>query len=186
MGAARAALSGLPLAQRALLLRPYDALMTTLILAGLVFTLFYLVGVLSVVLPALPGVPVVAVGALLAAWITGFDTLTWTTVLIVAALAAFAWLLDYLAAVLGARQFGSSSAGLWGSIIGSIVGIFFPPFGFIVGALVGAVVAELFVGRPFGEAFRAGIGAFVGTLGGIVAKIIILVSIAFVVYPKFF
>ena len=77
--------------------------MTTLILAGLVFTLFYLVGVLSVVLPALPGVPVVAVGALLAAWIGGFQTLTWTTVLIVAALAAFAWLLDYLAAVLGAR-----------------------------------------------------------------------------------
>lgn len=160
--------------------------MTMLILAALVFTIFYLVGVVSVVLPALPGVPVVAVGTLSAAWMTGFDTLTWTMVIITTALALLAWLLDYLAAAVGAQRYGSSRAGLWGSIIGSVVGIFFPPFGFILGALVGAVVAELFVGRPPAEAFRAGIGAFVGTLGGIVAKVIILVSIAFVVYPRFF
>ena len=160
--------------------------MTTLVLAALVFTLFYLVGIASVVLPALPGVPVVAVGALLAAWMTGFEVLTWTTVAVTTALALLAWGLDYLAAALGAQRYGSSPAGLWGSIIGSIVGIFFPPFGFILGALIGAVVAELFVGRPPTEAFRAGIGAFVGTLGGIVVKIVILVSIAFVVYPRFF
>ena len=157
-----------------------------LIFAALVFTLFYLVGVASIVLPALPGVPVVAVGALLAAWMTGFEVLTPTTVVITTVLALLAWLLDYLAAVIGAQRYGSSRAGLWGSIIGSVVGIFFPPFGFIVGALLGAVLAELVVGRPFPEAWRAGIGAFIGTLGGIVAKIIILISIAFVVYPKFF
>lgn len=99
--------------------------MTMLISAALVFTLFYLVGVASVVLPALPGVPVVAVGALLAAWMTGFDALSWTTVVITTVLALLAWLLDYLAAVLGAQRYGSSRAGLWGSIIGSVVGIFF-------------------------------------------------------------
>lgn len=157
-----------------------------LISAALVFTLFYLVGVASVVLPALPGVPIVALGALLAAWMTGFEVLTPTTVVITTVLALLAWLLDYLAAVIGAQRYGSSRAGLWGSIIGSVVGIFFPPFGFIVGALVGAVLAELVAGRPFPEAWRAGIGAFIGTLGGIVAKIIILISIAFVVYPRFF
>jgi len=157
-----------------------------LILAGLVFTLFYLLGVASIVIPALPGVPVVAVGALLAAWMTGFEVLSWTTVVITAALALLAWLLDALAAAVGAQRYGSSRAGLWGSIVGSVLGLFFPPFGFILGALVGAVIAELFVGRPFAEAFRAGIGAFVGTLGGIVAKIVILITIAFVVYPKFF
>ncbi len=158
----------------------------TMLFAALVFTLFYLVGVASVVLPALPGVPIVAVGVLLAAWVTSFDVLSPTTVVITAALALLAWLLDYLAAAVGAQRYGSSRAGLWGSIIGSVLGIFVPPFGFIVGALVGAVVAELFIGRPFADAFRAGIGAFVGTLGGIVAKLVILVSIAFVVYPKFF
>ncbi len=104
-----------------------DVSTTMLILAGVVFTLLYLVGLLSVVLPALPGVPVVAIGALLAAWITRFTALTLTTVLIVAGLAALAWLLDYLAAAAGAKQFGSSQAGLWGSIVGSIVGIFFRP-----------------------------------------------------------
>lgn len=160
--------------------------MTALILAAVVFTLFFLVGVLSVALPALPGVPVVAVGALLAAWITGFDAISVSTVLVVTGLAVLAWLLDYLAAAAGAKQFGSSRAGLWGSIVGSVVGIFFPPVGFIVGALVGAVAFELAAGRPFAEACRAGVGAFVGALGGIVAKIVVLVGIAFVVYPKFF
>ena len=157
----------------------------TMLFAALVFTLFYLVGVASIVLPALPGVPIVAVGALLAAWITGFDVLSPTTVVITAVLALLAFFLDYLAAAVGAQRYGSSRAGLWGSIIGSVLGIFVPPFGFIVGALIGAVVAELSIGRPFAEAFRAGVGALVGTLGGIVAKVIILVSIAFVVYPKF-
>jgi uncharacterized protein YqgC (DUF456 family) len=156
------------------------------VLAGLVFTLFYLVGVASIVIPALPGVPVVAVGALLVAWMTDFEVLGWTTVIVTAALALLAWLLDALAAAVGAQRYGSSRAGLWGSIVGSILGLFFPPFGFLVGALVGAVAAELFVGRPFTEALKAGIGAFVGTLGGIVAKVVILITIAFVVYPKFF
>jgi uncharacterized protein len=160
--------------------------MTMLISAALVFTVFYLVGLASIVLPALPGVPIVAVGALLAAWMTGFEVVTTTTVVVVTALALLAWLLDYLAAVIGAQRYGSSRAGLWGSIIGSVVGIFFPPFGFILGALVGAVLAELIAGRPFPEAWRAGLGAFVGTLGGIVVKVIILISIAFVVYPRFF
>lgn len=157
-----------------------------LILAGLVFTLFYLVGVAGIVIPALPGVPVVALGTLLAGWMTGFEVLSWTTVIVTAALALLAWLLDALAAAVGAQRYGSSRAGLWGSIVGSILGLFFPPFGFLVGALVGAVVAELFVGRPFAEALKAGFGAFVGTLGGIVAKVVILITIAFVVYPKFF
>ena len=101
--------------------------------------------------------------------------MTLSTVLVVTGLALLAWLLDYLAAALGAKRFGSSSAGLWGSIVG-----------FIVGALGSAVTAELFVGRPLPEAVQAGIGAFVGTLGGILAKIIVLLSIAFVVYPRFF
>jgi len=160
--------------------------MTTTVLAALVFTLLYLVSVVGVVLPVLPGVPVAALGALLAAWMTGFETLTWTVVLTVAGLAVLAQLLDYLAAALGAQRYGASRAGLWGSVIGALVGIFIPPFGFIVGALVGAVLAELLIGRPPREALRAGVGAFVGTLGGILAKLVIVVTIGFLVFPKFF
>jgi uncharacterized protein YqgC (DUF456 family) len=160
--------------------------MTTTFLAALVFTLFYLVGLAGVILPALPGVPMVALGALLAAWITGFEVLTWTTVIITALLTVLAQGLDYVAAAVGAKRFGGSRAGFWGSIVGALLGLFVPPFGFIIGALVGAVGAELLTGRPLDEAWRAGIGAFVGTLGGMLVKFIIIVTIGFLIYPRFF
>lgn len=154
------------------------------ILALSVFILFYLVSIAGILLPLLPGVPVAAVGALLAAWMTGFEGLGWTRVLIVAGLAVLAQLLDYIAALIGASRYGASRAGLWGSVIGSLLGLFFfPPFGFLIGALLGAVLAELLTGRPLPEAGQAGLGALVGTLGGIVAKLFIIIAIGVVVFP---
>jgi uncharacterized protein YqgC (DUF456 family) len=72
-------------------------------------------------------------------------------------------------------------------VIGSFVGLFaFPPWGFIFGAVAGAAIAELLVGRPLNDAVRSGVGAFVGTLGGAVAKLVIMVVIGVIVFPRFF
>lgn len=157
------------------------------ILAVVVFSLMLLVGVVGVVAPVLPGVPVAALGALLAAWIIGFERFGLMPLVYVAALAVLAQVVDLAGNWVGARVYGARRAGLWGGVLGSLAGLLlFPPFGFLVGALLGAVVFELAAGRELGEAMRAGLGAFVGALGGTLAKVLIVVAIAVVVFPRLF
>lgn len=157
------------------------------ILAAVIFTLAFALALAGIILPILPGVPVAALAALLAGWMTGFRELSLTPLLIVAALALASIALDYLAGALGAKRYGASRAGVWGSILGSLVGLFFfPPFGFLLGALAGAVLAEVLAGREPQDALRAAFGVFVGTLGGVVAKILILIAIGVVVFPRLF
>ncbi|MEX2534671.1 MAG: DUF456 domain-containing protein [Trueperaceae bacterium] len=155
------------------------------ILALLAFVLLFLAALAGIILPVLPGVPIAAVGALLAGWMTGFERLSLTPLVIVAGLAALAQLVEVGSSWVGARYYGAGRPGLWGGVLGSLAGlILFPPLGFLVGALLGAVLFELLAGRAFNEAVRAGIGAFVGTLGGAVAKVVIMAAIAWVVLPR--
>lgn len=156
-------------------------------LAFVVFLVSFVVALAGVVVPVLPGVPIALVGAVGAAAIIGFDRFGWLPLLYVGILTVLSQLLDLAGTWLGSKYYGAGRAGLWGGIIGSFVGlVMFPPFGFLVGALAGAVIAELLVGRRPEEAVKSGIGAFVGTLGGTVAKVIIVVVIGFVVFPRFF
>ncbi len=155
------------------------------ILAWLVLLVGLLVGLVGVVLPVLPGVPVAALGAVLAAWMVGFQRFGWQPLAFILALAVLAQIIDLAGNWVGARVYGARRAGLWGGVVGSLVGLLlFPPFGFLIGALVGAVVFELLSGRPFDEALRAGLGAFVGALGGTVAKLLIVVAMAVVAIPR--
>lgn len=153
-------------------------------LALLVFALAWLVGLAGVVLPVLPGVPLAAGGAIVAAWIRGFEQVGTTPLVWAVVLALVAQGLDLAAAAVGARVYGARRAGFWGGVIGSLAGlVWFPPFGFLLGALVGAVGAELATGRRFDEALRAGVGAFAGSVGGVVAKVLVLLAMAVVMVP---
>lgn len=143
------------------------------------------VGLVGVVVPILPGVPVAAAGAVVAAWIVGFQRFGLVPLGFIVGLAVLAQLIDLFGNWVGARFYGASRAGLWGGVIGSILGlVFFPPFGFLLGALVGAALFELAAGRRVEEALRAGIGAFVGALGGTVVKLLIVVAMAVVGVPR--
>lgn len=153
-------------------------------LAVTVFSLFLLLGIAGVILPALPGVPFVLVGAVLASWIRGFDVVGITPLVWILVLAVLAQVVDFVAGAWGARLGGAGRAGFWGGIVGSLIGLFwFPPLGFLVGALLGAVVAEVAAGKQLAEAWRAGVGAFIGTIGGVAAKVLILVAMAIVMLP---
>jgi uncharacterized protein YqgC (DUF456 family) len=162
--------------------------MTTItVLAFILFLLSFLVGTAGIIAPVLPGVPVAALGALLAAWMMGWQRFGVMPLVYVGSLAVLSQLVDVAGTWLGSRVYGAGRAGTWGGIIGSLLGLFlFPPFGFLLGALVGAVVAEMLVGRKFDEAVRSGVGALVGTLGGTVAKLLIMVAIGWIVFPIFF
>jgi uncharacterized protein YqgC (DUF456 family) len=155
------------------------------IAALVVFVMLFLVALAGIILPVLPGVPIAALGALLAGWMTGFERLSLTPLLIVGGLALLAQMVEIGSSWIGARYYGAGRPGLWGGVLGSLAGlILFPPFGFLVGALVGAVLFELLAGRALNEAVRSGLGAFIGTLGGAVAKLVIMVAIAIVVLPR--
>lgn len=150
-----------------------------------IFVVACLVGAAGVILPALPGVPLTAVGALLAAWIVGFEQFGVAPLVWVGILGVLSQVAEYVSSAVGAQRFGASRSGLWGSIIGSLVGlIFFPPFGFLLGAMAGAFAAEMLAGRNAEEAARSGLGALVGTLGSIVAKLFILIAMAIIVFPR--
>ena len=73
---------------------------------------------------------------------------------------------DYLIPLWGARRYGTSKWGIWGSVAGMLVGLFFSPFGMLLGALIGAMAVEWFVQREKGKALKAGWGVLVGTLLG--------------------
>ena len=84
-----------------------------------------------------------------------------------------AWLLDFLAAALGAKKLGASQRAFWGAAFGALVGMFFGIPGLLLGPFVGAVVAELSGGRTMNEAGRAGYGAWLGVIIGTAAKLAI-------------
>jgi hypothetical protein len=79
--------------------------------------------------------------------------------------------MDYIIPLLGAKRYGASKWGVWGSVIGMVVGIFWSPFGMLIGAFIGAFVAELLAGKKHWEALRAGWGVVMGTLFATVLKL---------------
>ncbi len=136
-------------------------------------TLIVIGGLAGTIVPALPGVPMVFAGLFLAAWAGGFVQVGWTTVAVLGVLTALAWLIDFLAAALGAKRLGASQRAFWGAAFGAFAGIFFGLPGIVLGPFVGAVVAELSAGRDIQQAGRAGFGAWLGIVLGTAAKLAI-------------
>jgi uncharacterized protein YqgC (DUF456 family) len=73
--------------------------------------------------------------------------------------------------LLGAKRYGASKWGVWGSVLGMVIGIFWSPFAMLVGAFIGAVAAEWLSGKKKGEALRAGWGVVMGTLFAMILRL---------------
>jgi uncharacterized protein YqgC (DUF456 family) len=146
-----------------------------------------LLGVAGCVLPALPGPPLAWVGLFVVWAARGFEpramgeAVPWillgATVLVTA--------IDVLLPFVGAKRYGATKAGMWGSVVGMLAGmIWFPPFGLIVGTLVGAFAGEWIRGRASGESAKAAWGVFVGTMVGIGLKLAVCGAIAWFVVAE--
>ncbi|MGV3492381.1 MAG: DUF456 domain-containing protein [Ramlibacter sp.] len=132
-----------------------------------------LVGLAGIVLPALPGTILVLAGIVLGAWIDDFTRVGWVAVTAVAILAVLAWLMDYVAALLGARRAGASKEALWGAAIGTVAGIFMGLVGVLFMPLVGAFIGEYIARRSHGQAARVGVATWLGLLAGMLAKFVL-------------
>ena len=155
-----------------------DILLTSL---GIIFLA---AGFIGCILPGLPGPPISYV-ALLLLHFTRYVQINENTLLVGGVITVLVTILDNVVPIWGAKKFGGTKRGVWGSIIGLLVGmLFFPPFGIIVGPFAGAVLGELSGGSDNRTALKAGIGAFVGFLTGTVAKLAVSGWIAWIFFSQ--
>jgi len=130
-------------------------------------------GLIGCIIPALPGPPLNYVAILLIHF-TGLAEFSNRFLITYLLLNIAVVIFDYVLPVYGAKFYGASRKGIWGSIIGLVIGLFFfPPFGMILGVLIGAVIGELIAGKNESEALKAGFATFVASLIMIVAKLIL-------------
>ena len=143
------------------------------ILWWILAALTVIAGLAGTVVPALPGVPLVFAGLFLGAWIGQFEQVGWTTIGILAILAAFAWAIDFVAGAAGARYLGAGSRAFWGATIGAVAGLFVGLIGMVLGPFIGAVIGELSAGSDLVRSGRAGVGAWVGVVVATALKLAI-------------
>jgi uncharacterized protein len=131
------------------------------------------VGVAGTVLPALPGTLFVLAGIVLGAWIDGFTHVGWASVAAVAVLALLAWVLDYVAGLLGARRAGASRQAVVGAALGTVAGLFMGLVGVLFMPLVGAAAGEYLARKDHQQAVKVGVATWLGIMAGLAAKVVI-------------
>lgn len=145
---------------------------------------FILLGIAGTILPFIPGIPLIFVVMAAYGWYDGFQAVTPKFLAIMGGLAVLSIFIDYLAALLGARHFGSSRKGMIGAVLGIVIGLFvFPPLGLFVGPWVGAVIGERIEGKEWKASMQAGLGSIIGLFSGMLFQLVlaIIMFIAFLI-----
>ena len=98
-------------------------------------------------------------------------------------IALIIFILDYFIPAIGAKKFGGSKYGIYGTTIGLIIGLLSPiPFGILIGSFLGALVGELiYDDKDTNRAIKASFGAFLGFLASATIKF----SVAMVYFVLF-
>lgn len=143
------------------------------VLLWILTALLMAAGIAGAVLPVLPGAALVMAGAVLGAWIDGFERVGGWTLGLLAVLALLSWVLDYVAALLGAKKVGASRLALVGAAVGTVAGLMFGFVGVFVLPFVGAALGEYIARRDHQAAARVGIATGFGLVLALVAKVVI-------------
>lgn len=143
------------------------------ILVWIATVLLMAIGLAGTVLPALPGTVFIMAGALLGAWIDGFQRVGVGTVAVIAVLGLLAMLLDFVAGLLGAKRVGASRHALAGAAIGTVAGLFLGLVGVLFLPFVGAVIGEWIARRSRDRAIRVGAATWLGIMAGMAAKVVL-------------
>ena len=135
--------------------------------------LLVIAGVVGTVLPALPGTALVFAGLLLGAWIDGFTAVGAVTIAVLGLLTVIAWVVDYVAGLMGAKRAGASRLALIGAAIGTVLGVFTGLWGLLFMPLVGAAIGEYLEIRDLARAGHVGVSTWIGMMLGAAVKIAI-------------
>ena len=132
-----------------------------------------LVGLAGTVLPVLPGTILVWAGIALGAWIDDFTRVGEVTMVAISVLAVLAWVLDYVAGLMGAQKAGASKQALVGAAAGTVLGLFMGLIGVLFMPLVGAAVGEYLAKQDQARAMKVGISTWIGIMVGLIAKVVL-------------
>ncbi len=130
-------------------------------------------GLAGTLLPALPGTAFVLAGIVLGAWIDDFTRVGGWALSVITVMAIAAWVLDYIAGLVGARRAGASRQAVLGAAIGTVVGLFMGLVGVLFLPLVGAALGEWLARRDSEAAVRVGIATWLGLMVGLLAKVVL-------------
>ena len=140
----------------------------------------------------LPGLWVILLGIVGYGWLTDFQTLSATFLVVIIALAILGEVIEAWIGFRYAQKYGGSKRAGWGAlvggIIGAIIGVPIPIIGSVIGgfagAFVGAALLEYTAARRTGGAVRAGWGAVLGRAAAAALKtaigLVMVVSALFV------
>lgn len=164
-----------------------DTATAVTVLLWILASALVVVGLAGVVFPALPGTVLVFAGLLIAAWAEGFNRVGVWTLLLIGVIGAASYLVDFVAAALGANHVGASKRAVVGAALGTLLGLPLGLVGVIFGPLAGAILGELTAHRDISRAGRVGMAAWIGFLIGTVVKIALAFSmIAIFLVSAFF
>ena len=144
------------------------------------------IGVVGTVVPAVPGVTLMFAGMVVGAWIDDFARVPLWVLVILGALTAIAWIVDFAAAALGAKRVGASGRAVVGAAAGTIVGIFTGLWGLLFMPLVGAAIGEYSAQRDLRRAGKVGVATWLGLLLGTAVKIAIVFAMIGIFVAAFF
>lgn len=137
-----------------------------------------LLGLLGVFMPALPGIALVFIGILFFAWATNFSSISLTTVIILGFLTLFAWLIEYLGSIIGAKFGGGEKYSIIGSIAGGAIGFLSGgPIGIIIGAVAGVMLGALYEGKNYNQAGKAALFSIIGIFGANIIQFFLAIMI---------
>jgi uncharacterized protein YqgC (DUF456 family) len=147
--------------------------------AGLtLFILLLFVGIFITVF-GFPGTFVILTDVIIYSWITGFEQIGFTIIIILAVITLAAEAIDFYLGMKGAKKYTPSRTAVVASIIGSIVGVIVMTpmllglgalIGIFLGGFSGILIAELMEERKLKPAFRASYGALSGRIAGVMSK----------------
>jgi len=137
------------------------------VLAGLAIV----VGFVGIFIPLLPGPPLIFAGLWLIAWVDQFLHVGMGTLSLLAGLAALAWLIDNIAALLGVKRAGASMLSMLGAVIGSVLGLFGGLLGILLGPIIGAMIGEWLAVRDHAQTARVGIAAGLSFIVAVALKL---------------
>ena len=130
-------------------------------------------GLSGLLLPVVPGAPLLFMGLLFGAWAEGFTYIGIGTLLILSAMAAMTYVVEFAASLLGVKKYGGSNRAMIGAALGGFAGLFMGIPGILLGPFIGAVLGELSLQRSLDQASRAGFGTVVGMALGVAGKLAI-------------
>ena len=130
-------------------------------------------GLSGLLLPVVPGAPLLFLGLLFGAWAEGFTYIGIGTLLILAAMAAMTYVVEFAASILGVKKYGGSNRAMIGAALGGFAGLFMGIPGILLGPFIGAVLGELSLQSSLDQASRAGFGTVVGMALGVAGKLAI-------------